>query len=54
MTYIDTLISNCHKAKAAKPTKECVLTDNAELQGVGKHRSNDPALTYALHLSHTL
>lgn len=31
MTYIDTLISNCHKAKAAKPTNEFELTDDSSI-----------------------
>lgn len=34
MTYIDTLISNCQKAKAAKPTKEFLVTNVDELQGI--------------------
>lgn len=36
MTYIDTLIQNCHKAKTAKPVKDFVLSDVSELDGTEK------------------
>lgn len=36
MTYIDTLIENCEKAKSATPVKDFVLSDMSELDGIDK------------------
>jgi len=36
MTYIDTLIENCKKAKAAKPVQDFVLSDISELDNIEK------------------
>lgn len=32
MKYIDELIANCHKTKAAQPSKEFVLTDDSRIE----------------------
>ena len=36
MTYIDTLIENCKKAKAAKPVNEFVLSEISDLDNIKK------------------
>lgn len=36
MTYIDTLIDNCKKARAAKPVREFVLSALSDLDGIEK------------------
>ena len=36
MSYIETLIENCNKAKAAKPERDFVLGEISELDGIDK------------------
>lgn len=36
MTYIDRLLENCQRAKAAKPKREFVLSDPSQLNGIKK------------------
>ncbi len=36
MTYIDTLMDNCKKAKTAKPVKDFVLSKMSDLNNIDK------------------